>query len=156
MRVAELQRLSISAVDLERDFIHVGTDVAKRWRVRNVDFAVDTYEDISVASADGTLRTERQAVRLDPVSGWLATCPPPRNGRACPDQFRSKWLRLLEGCGWTRHDPKTWRWTFLRPWPANAMRHNYASMLYELTGNAALVSSRLGHHGADAALLFEH
>ncbi len=29
-------------------------------------------------------------------------------------------------------------------------------MLYELTGNAALVSRRLGHHGADAALLFEH
>ena len=29
-------------------------------------------------------------------------------------------------------------------------------MLYEVTGNAALVSSRLGHHGADAALLFEH
>ena len=29
-------------------------------------------------------------------------------------------------------------------------------MLYELTGNAALVSSRLGHHGTDAALLFEH
>ena len=36
------------------------------------------------------------------------------------------------------------------------MRHSYASMLYELTGSAALVSSRLGHHGTDAALLFEH
>ena len=29
-------------------------------------------------------------------------------------------------------------------------------MRYELTGNTALVSDRLGHHGADAALLFEH
>ena len=59
-------------------------------------------------------------------------------------------------CGWIRHDPETCQWTFLRPWPANGARHTYASMLYELTGNAALVSSRLGHHGADAALLFEH
>lgn len=156
VRVAELQRLSVSAVDLERGFVHIGAEVAKRRRVRNIDFAIDTFEDVSVASADGTLRSERRVVRLDPVSRWLTVFPPPSNGRVCPDKFRSKWLRLLELSGWTHHDPKTWRWTFLRPWPANSARHTYASMLYELTGNAALVSSRLGHHGADAALLFEH
>ena len=41
IRVAELERLSVSAVDLECGCVPIGAQVAKRRRVRNIDFAID-------------------------------------------------------------------------------------------------------------------
>jgi hypothetical protein len=96
-------------------------------------------------------------VKLDPASAWLNRFAAPSNGRICPDGFRYKWMRLLELCGWTQREKsrdKLRAWKFLKPWPANALRHSFASYLYELTGNAPVVCSRLGH--ADDDLLFEH
>ena len=40
------------------------------------------------------------------------------------------------------------------PWPADCMRHSYASYAYDLTRDAALVSSEMGHRGTD--IFFRH
>lgn len=154
-RAAELERLAVADVKLDQRFLHIGPAVAKKRRVRNVNFAVPAVEETTTTGPDGKPRTERHAVTLDPASAWLAACPPPANGRVRPDGFRYKWSRLLEICGWMARDSKTKRWSFVRPWPANGLRHTFASMAYNLTNDAALVASRLGH-ADDGALLFEH
>jgi len=40
------------------------------------------------------------------------------------------------------------------PWPVDCMRHSYASYAYDLTRDAALVSSEMGHRGTD--IFFRH
>jgi len=153
-RTAELERLAVADVKLDQGFLHIGPTVAKKRRLRNVDFSVATFDDITIAGENSKPYTERRTLILDPAGAWLRACPAPSTGRVTPAAFRYRWMRLLEICGWTRRDPDTKQWIFEKPWPSNALRHTYASMLFELTSNAPLVSTRLGH--ADGDLLFEH
>lgn len=141
IRTEEIHRLTVDDIRLPEGFVNLNKSVTKKHRIRNVCFVVDTFEQLTFLTKGGTSRTERHAMQLDPVTAWLSRLPAPASSGLKPRSFNKRFAKLRE-------------YAAIDPWPHNAMRHSYASYLYELTDNAALVCARLGQKSE--SVLFEH
>lgn len=71
---------------------------------------------------------------------WFRLCPD--QAMIIPPNFRPRWERLRQGCGWEL------------PWPHDIMRHTFASMHYAMHQNEALLQVQLGHINKNT--LFKH
>ncbi len=103
-------------------------------------------------------------IRLDKeyvaISETIAKNRRERNVDIMPNAI--EWLQAFgkEKCGPIRkpNHRKTFesaqRTAGITSWPKNAMRHSYASYLYEMTGDETKVINQLGHRGAD--VMFTH
>jgi integrase len=129
VRTEELTRLKVRDVMLSEGLLRIGPDVAKKRRIRNVQFAVH-------AEIDG------KKICVDPVLAWLNHLPAPKGEMIAPVGWDGKFYKRLVA------------YAGIEDWPSNAMRHSYASYLYSFTGNAAEVCARLGHRQDD--MLFDH
>lgn len=118
----------LSDVDLAKREIYVSPKIAKTRAIRHIPFGV-------------TILREGKAIELDPISSWLACCPPPENGKVRPPGATKRFRKLRGLAG-------------ISAWPNNATRHSFASYFFDATDNAPLTSSRLGQ--ADKDVLFEH
>ena len=54
-----------------------------------------------------------------------------------PRNFKRRWERLREGCGWKL------------PWPHDVMRHTFASMHYAAYANESKLQALMGHESAN-------
>lgn len=128
VRTEELMKLKVDDVRLTEGFLHVGPHIAKKRRIRNINFSVET-------------RINGKVTVLDPVTPWLSRLPAPASGMIAPPSCLNRFYKtLLSKAG-------------IEDWPSNAMRHSYASYLYALTSNSAETCARLGHRRDD--VLFE-
>ncbi|MST94341.1 MAG: hypothetical protein EXS33_03550 [Pedosphaera sp.] len=141
IRTLETQRLIMDNILLPEGFVNVKTAVTKVSHIRNVEFVVNTFEQLTFLAKDGTSRTERHATQLDPVTAWLSRLPAPASSGLEPKGYNKRFAKLRKYAG-------------IDPWPQNAIRHSYASYLYELTGDATLVCARLGQKSDKT--LFKH
>ena len=132
LRTEEIKRLDWKDIHLgeEEPFVTVGSDIAKKRRIRNVDLPANATQ-------------------------WLSKCTE-KQGRV----FENKYIchlyrhlhRLLEyaGIGEWQSDGK-----FKTRWGNNAMRHSFGSYHFALHGNS-LETSRLLGHKANDEVLFGH
>ncbi len=129
VRTEELLRLKVADVRRDESYLHIGPHIAKKRRIRNVPFTVEV-------NAGGKTK------RLDPVSAWLTRFPSPQDGMVAPPGCLHKFYKKLVPLA------------MISDWPANGMRHSFASYFYALTSNAAETCARLGHRRED--VLFDH
>jgi integrase len=84
------------------------------------------------------------------LRAWLDAHPPRRPIPPLSEKHLYAAIRLL--CAATRADPDPA--SRIVSWPSDCMRHSYASYAYDLTRDAALVASEMGHRGTD--IFFRH
>ena len=89
--------------------------------------------------ASATKTEDARTVTIRPnLRAWLEAFPP--SGPLVARTARNRLLALRRSLG--------------VPWPRDCMRHSFATYAYELTHDAALVASEMGHRGVD--VFFRH
>lgn len=96
---------------------------------------------------DGAV-TKTADARTVPVSAnlaaWLAAYPPPARHALAPLSKKHLYAAIHKLCAAAG----------IGGWPSDCMRHSYATYRYELTRDAALTASEMGHRGTD--VFFRH
>jgi len=112
--------------------LYAGLRTAELMRLRWEDVS---QERIHIRSDVSKMREERFVAVRPPLGAWLARHGR-KAGRVCPvaESARDRHLQAIRTAA------------KLPAWPANGMRHSYASYLLAGTGDSALVAHQLGHH----------
>jgi integrase len=84
------------------------------------------------------------------LRAWLDAYPPSNPIPPLSQKHLYGAIRAL--CRETLTEPDTA--SRIQSWPPDCMRHSYASYAYDLTRDAALVASEMGHRGTD--IFFRH
>jgi integrase len=130
IRPAEIERLDTSAINLEEGTVIVLAETAKTRARRVVDLA-------------------------DNAVAWLRTVEVPV-GRLCVGRWAERWRAFRRGCGWqvgrdeTGEHSLAFRAAMEVPitrgrWPADVLRHTYASMHYAQHQDEGLLKAQMGH-----------
>jgi len=86
----------------------------------------------------------------DNLRAWLDAYPP--QNPIPPLSAKHLYAAIRDLCAKTRDLEDAL--AHIKEWPMDCMRHSYASYAYELTHDAALVASEMGHRGTD--IFFRH
>jgi integrase len=137
---AELARLEWSDVQIDRERVHIPIAKTKISLPRNVSLSANAVE-------------------------WLMLCRK-REGHILPPCFGTRWnhLRWLAGFR-TRHRPTIEERAMLKPegvfadrkfaeWPADGMRHTFATNHLAFHHNAPLTSAQMGHLRASTIVMY--
>jgi integrase len=128
IRSEELARLDWRDVNFSEGFVTISKRIAKKRRIRNVPL-----EEVAVA--------------------WLQTFGVKRSGPIAPIGILRRFRKLVKASATkaaSAAPPIAWP----QRWPANAMRHSFASYFFAKTSNAAETCARLGQRSDD--VLFQH
>lgn len=131
IRPAEIERLDTSAINLEERTVIVLAETAKTRARRVVDLSENAV-------------------------AWLRTIELPE-GRLCVGRWSERWRAFRRGCGWQvgEDDAGERSVAFRRaaesvpitrgPWPADVLRHTFASMHYAHHQDESLLKAQMGH-----------
>lgn len=128
IRSEELARLDWRDVSFSEGFVTISKRIAKKRRIRNVPL-----EEVAVS--------------------WLEAFGVKRSGPIAPVGILRRFRKLVKASGAkaaSAAPPIAWP----QQWPANAMRHSFASYFFAKTSNAAETCARLGQRSDD--VLFQH
>ena len=114
IRPEELQRSDLASMDLDHATMIVAGRHAKTRQRRVVDISANAVEWLRA---------------------WRRLCPDQE--RIAGKNFKRRWERLREGCGWKL------------PWPHDVMRHTFASMHYAAYQNESKLQALMGHESAN-------
>ena len=130
LRPAEVERLDTAAINLEERTVVVLGNTAKTGQRRVVDLA-------------------------DNALAWLRSVEIPK-GKLCRGCWVERWRAFRRRCGWAVGDDKSkgHKAAFLKamkvpitrgPWPADVLRHTFASMHYAQWQDESLLKAQMGH-----------
>jgi integrase len=131
LRSAELERLETGSINLAEGTVIVLGMTAKTGQRRVVDIPGNAL-------------------------AWLGTVTLPV-GRLCGGQWAERWRTFRRGCGWSTGKEKVRGYSAAfravcervpvtrGEWPANVLRHTYASMHYAEWQDEALLKAQMGH-----------
>jgi len=106
--------------------------------LKRLNWGAVTTDHIHVGAKAAKTREQRYVSILPNLRAWLATCP---HTDIAPINLRKRLLRLRLEAG-------------IRSWPANAMRHSFATYHLAAYQNAPKTAHELGHRNPDT--LYQH
>ena len=126
--------------------------------LERLDTGVINVEEGTVIVLGGTAKTgARRVVDLsENARAWLRTIQIQR-GKLCGVAWEERWRTFRRSCGWSAgaEDARSCSAAFRRvcervpvtrgEWPANVLRHTYASMHYAQHQDEALLKAQMGH-----------
>lgn len=130
LRPIEVERLDTSAINLEEGTVVVLANTAKTGQRRVVDLAPNAL-------------------------AWLRSVEIPK-GKLCKGCWVERWRAFRRSCGWAVGDDasKGHKAAFIKAmrvpitrgrWPADVLRHTFASMHYAQHQDEALLKAQMGH-----------
>ena len=133
IRTEELKKLDWKDIRVHEGFVTVGSSIAKKRSIRNVELSDNALKWLSLSSKEGGKVTRSEYF----------------------NDYDHRFRKLLTKAGFTKKMKEDDKERIVIDWKKNAMRHSFGTYHFALHGNSIKTSNELGHRQGDN-VLFEH